>query len=274
MRPPRPFEAAGTPRLLRRVAGDHVEWWTETVGKMPAVYGERWASLGERSFRSFDPSRSKLAAGLARGWDGPLPAPGESWLYLGAASGTTVSHVADLVGPAGTVFAVEKSPRPFARLVAVAERWPNLLPLLDDAREPENYLDLVAPVDGIYADVAQPDQAGIVLRNAEYFLAEPSGSVVLALKLPSLGRERGPLVHLRDAETRLGAEFALAASVRLEPFHRGHYLLGGSRTTASRAGRPTSRGPPSRLSRTTDARDRPGTRLRPRRAWNPGPRRR
>ncbi len=238
MRPARRFEEGETPRLYFRRAEDRLEWWTETVGRPPAVYGERWATVGPRTFRAFDPTRSKLAAGLARGYAGPLPRPGELWLYLGAASGTTASHVADLVGPTGAVFAVEKSPRPFARLLPVAERWPNLLPILEDAREPENYADLVSPVDGIYADVAQPDQTGLLLRNAELFLGRGRGTVLLALKTPSLGRERGPVAHLRDAEARLGSRFLLEPAVRLEPFHRGHYLLGGR---AGAVERPTVR---------------------------------
>lgn len=226
----RPFEPAATPRLLRRRSGERVEWWTETAGHPPPVYGERWASLGTRTVRAFDPARSKLAAGLARGYAGPLPRPGETWLYLGAASGTTPSHLADLVGPTGSVFAVEKSPRPFARLLAVAERWPNLLPLLDDARAPETYADLVPTVDGIYADVAQPDQAGILLENARYFLEPARGIFLLALKTPSLGRDRAPAGHLVEAEKKLGGSFLLERPVRLEPFHRGHYLVGGRRT--------------------------------------------
>lgn len=227
-----------TPRLFAREAGDREEWWTETVGRLPPVYGERWTATGPRTLRAFDPSRSKLAAGLARGWDGPLPRPGETWLYLGAASGTTASHVADLVGPSGTVFAVEKSPRPFSRLLEVAARWPNLLPVLDDAREPENYADLLAPVDGIYADIAQPDQVGILERNAEFFLGEERGAFLLALKTPSLGRQRGPSEHLDAAEDVLGRSFDLSEPVRLEPFHRGHFLLGGERAHPATRGSP------------------------------------
>ena len=130
MRRPRPIEPApGTARLRRRRAGERVELWTETVGRLPPVYGERWRTFGPASYRAFEPGRSKLAAALTRGWSGPLPAPGERWLYLGAATGTTASHVADLVGPAGRVYAVERSLRPFARLLRLAERWPNLLPI-------------------------------------------------------------------------------------------------------------------------------------------------
>jgi fibrillarin-like rRNA methylase len=239
MRRPKPFEHGGTPRLFERVWDDRTERWTETVGERPAVYGERWASVDGRRLRSFDPARSKLAAALAKGWTGALPAPGETWLYLGAASGTTASHVADLVGPNGAVFAVEKSPRPFARLVDVAARWPNLLPILDDAREPDRYADLVPEVDGIYADVAQPDQVGLLLRNAERFLTPGSGAFLLALKIPSLGRERAPTTHLHDAERRLGEIFLTDEPIRLEPFHRGHYLLSGRSSPA--VARPAAR---------------------------------
>lgn len=240
MRRARPFEPVAGTRLAVRRSEERDEWWTETVGQPPAVYGERWASFGPATFRSFEPARSKLAAALARGWDGPLPRPGESWLYLGGASGTTASHVGDLVGPDGAVYVVEKSVRPFARLVAVAERWPNLLPILDDARDPESYADLVGEVDGIYADISQPDQTGLVLRHAELYLPPRGGTVLLALKTPSLGRERGPGAHLTAAEDRLAARFDLDPSVRLDPFHRGHFFLGGRGGAVARPVRTTT----------------------------------
>lgn len=236
MRPAAPFERTGTPRLARRRVGDRTEWWTEAAGRPPAVYGERWTARDGRAWRAVDPTRSKLGAALVKGWASVLPHEGEQWLYLGAASGTTASHVADLVGPNGSVFAVEKSPRPFARLLEVADRWTNLVPILDDAREPERYVDLVPVVDGVYADIAQPDQVGVVLRNAELFLGVRLGALLIALKTPSLGRDRDAAGHLREAERRLESGFRLDEAVRLEPFHRGHYLLGGRRTAAPAAG--------------------------------------
>ena len=217
-------------RSVRR--GDRAELWTETVGSPPAVYGERWAEFDGRSYRSFEPARSKLAAGIVRGWTGELPQPGERWLYLGAASGSTASHVADLVGPAGGVYAVEKSLRPFHRLSRLAGRWPNLAPVLADARGPDEYFDLVPAVDGVYADVAQPDQVEIVLRNAALYLAREGDPVVLALKTASMGRERSAAAFRARGEEVLGAYVDLEPSVRLEPFHRGHFLLGGSARAA------------------------------------------
>jgi fibrillarin-like pre-rRNA processing protein len=216
-----------SPRLVRTRSAERTEIFTESVGELPPVYGERWVDTGSRVFRSFEPGRSKLSAGIVHDWAGPVPAERERWLYLGAASGTTASHVADLVGPSGRVYALERSPRPFSRLLAFAERWPNVLPILADAREPRTYSRLVPPVDGVYADIAQPDQVEIVRRNAELFLTGPGASVVFALKTASMGRDREASGHLAAAEQELARTADLAPSVRLDPFHKGHYLVGG-----------------------------------------------
>jgi fibrillarin-like pre-rRNA processing protein len=217
----------GSPRLVRATTADRTDLFTESVGPPPPVYGERWVDVGPRAYRSFEPGRSKLSAGILRGWKGPVPTEGESWLYLGAATGTTASHVADLVGPAGRVYAVERSPRPFARLLALALRWPNLLPILADAREPREFAPLVPTVRGVYADIAQPDQVAIVRANAELFLDRAGDAIVMALKTASMGRERDPAEHLAAAERELATGVELVPSVRLDPFHRGHFLIGG-----------------------------------------------
>ena len=47
----------------------------------------------------WNPFRSKLAASIVGGIENIYMQPGSKVLYLGGASGTTVSHVADLVGP-------------------------------------------------------------------------------------------------------------------------------------------------------------------------------
>ena len=243
-----------SPRLARARVADRIELFTESVGAPPPVYGERWVHVGSRAYRSFEPGRSKLAAALVHDWKGPLPSAGEQWLYLGAASGTTASHIADLVGPNGRVYALERSPRPFARLLRLAERWPSLLPLLGDARGPRALSARVPSVDGVYADIAQPDQVEIVRQNAALFLRGPGRGVVLALKTASMGRDRTAAAHLVAAERELTPDVALSPSVRLDPFHKGHYLVGGRARPAlfgpgerrpvrwSRAPRPAQRG--------------------------------
>jgi len=235
----------GSPRLFERTRADRRELWTEAVGDPPPVYGERWTEVADRRFRLFEPGRSKLSAAILRGWEGDLPAPGERWLYLGAASGTTASHVADLVGPEGRVYAIERSVRPFARLLALAERWPNLRPLLADARDPAAYLDLVPPVHGVYADIAQPDQLEIVLRNAELLCAGEGSRLLIALKTPSMGRGRSAPAHRERSERSLAERATLVPSVSLEPFHKGHFLIGGrwgrgARLSVRRARTPTT----------------------------------
>ena len=247
MRRPRRFVAdRRSPRLVRSQSYDRVELFTETVGPPPPVYGERWVTVDSHAYRSFEPGRSKLAAGIVRNWAGPLPSEEERWLYLGAASGTTASHIADLVGPGGRVYALERSPRPFSRLLTLAERWPNLLPVLGDAREPRDYAGLIPPVDGLYADIAQPDQVEIVRRNAELFLVRVGASLLVALKTPSMGRDREASGHLAAAERELATGVELASSVRLDPFHRGHYLVGGRARSGLFGER---RGPPVTVSR-------------------------
>lgn len=103
-------------------------------------------------------------------------------LYLGAASGTTVSHVSDIVGPEGRVYAVEFSHRSGRDLLGVAQKRANIVPIIEDARHPHKYRMLVSMVDTIFADVAQPDQARIVLLNAQYFL-KIGGHVVISIKV-------------------------------------------------------------------------------------------
>lgn len=228
MRPSRVFHPfGGSPRLLEVNRGERRELWTEAVGDPPPVYGERWTEVSERRLRLFEPARSKLAAALVRGWTGDVPSVGESWLYLGAASGTTASHVADLVGPEGRVYAVERSLRPFARLLALSERWSTLRPILADARDPVEYASLVPPVDGMYVDISQADQLDIALRNVELLARGEGTRVLIALKTASMGRHRTASGHREFAERLLAEKVALFPSASLEPFHRGHFLVGG-----------------------------------------------
>merc|ERR1712166_1650332 len=107
--------------------------------------------------------------------------PGSRVLYLGAASGTTVSHVSDIVGPTGVVYAVEFSHRSGRDLINVAKSRTNIIPIIEDARHPLKYRMLVGMVDTVFADVAQPDQARIVALNSHYFLKN-EGHFMISIK--------------------------------------------------------------------------------------------
>ncbi len=129
----------------------------------------------------WNPFRSKLAAAILGGVEKIYMGPGAKVMYLGAASGTSVSHVSDLVGPTGIVYAVEFSHRSGRDLINMAKTRPNIIPIIEDARHPLKYRMLVGQVDCIFADVAQPDQARIITHNANYFL-KSGGGIVISIK--------------------------------------------------------------------------------------------
>lgn len=213
-------------RLWSERAESRVFLYSESVVADPPIYGERVLWRAGRAHRWIDPFRSKLAAAATLAPAMSLPKDGERWLYLGAASGTTASHVADLVGPRGTVWAIEKSPRPFRRLLEIAERFPNLLPILADARDPGSYSALVPPVDGLYLDIAQPDQVEIARANAREYL-RPGGHLLLTLKAASAGRDRSPESHAAGVPAAM-PEFELASRISLAPFYRAHWMFAGT----------------------------------------------
>ncbi len=195
-------------------------FWTRALGDPPSRYGERIRWRGDEAWRFFDPTRSKLAAALCRGLPETPFTPGEDVLYLGASTGTTVSHVADLVGPEGRVFAVELSPRVLPRLLLLAREYPNVHPILADVRAPASYFGDIPQVSVIYQDVSQPEQLAIAQENARLFLRS-GGWILLALKRASLfgkAAERGP-------DVGLGPGFRVAYRTGLEPFHREHAFL-------------------------------------------------
>ena len=197
-----------------------------TVNATPGVrvYGETLRTVGGVEYRQWDPFRSKLAAWLLRGAPGDLLNGVRSALYLGGAHGTTVSHLSDL-WPAATIFVVEKSPIAFPRLLALARRRSNLLPILADAQLPERYRADVGAVDLLYQDVAQRNQTQIFLENARSCLV-PGRAGVLMLKVRSV-TQRGPsAVIVRGARDAIRQEgWSVRSEAELAPFSREHVAL-------------------------------------------------
>ena len=167
-------------------------------------------------WREWDPRRSKLGAMLEHGLDTGLDGE-ETVLYLGAAAGTTVSHVADFAGP---TYAVEFAPRPARDLLDVAGVRPNLFPLLKDARNPETYAHVVEPVDAIVQDVATRGQATVALANRQFL--HDDGRLLLAVKARSEDVTAEPETVFDDVRDQLEEGYEVLASTRLEPFHDDH----------------------------------------------------
>ena len=178
-------------------------------------------------YRQWNCFRSKLAAGIVNGIDNIYMKPGSKVLYLGAASGTTVSHVSDLVGPTGVVYAVEYSNRSGRDLTNMAKKRPNIIPIIDDARKPSNYRMLVSMVDCIFSDVAQPDQARIITINAEHFLKN-GGGFVFSIKANCVDSTAEPeAVFSQQLDELKKAGFKPKEQVTIEPFERDHAVATG-----------------------------------------------
>lgn len=189
------------------------------------VYGERLFKFRDAEYREWNPYRSKLAAALLKGIEELPIKPGDRVLYLGVATGTTASHVSDIVGGEGRIFGVEFAPRVMREFVVLASERRNLFPILADARKPQEYRHIVPGVDGMYADVAQPEQAGLVADNADFFLKD-GGYLLLAIKARSVDVTMEPSeVYKREMNILKERGFEIVDVVHLEPFDRDHAMV-------------------------------------------------
>ncbi|KAJ5798735.1 rRNA 2'-O-methyltransferase fibrillarin [Penicillium pulvis] len=216
---------------------------TKNLTPGEAVYGEKRISVegpaGEdgavtkTEYRVWNPFRSKLAAGILGGLDNVHMKPGSKVLYIGGASGTSVSHVADIVGPTGNVYAVEFSHRSGRDLIGMATHRTNVIPIVEDARHPLRYRMLVPMVDVIFADVAQPDQARIVGLNAHMFLKD-QGGVLISIKASCIdSTAAADVVFSREVQKMREEKIKPKEQLTLEPFERDHCIVGGIYTRSS-----------------------------------------
>ena len=192
-----------------------------------SIYGERLVRFEGIEYRIWDAFRSKLAAGILKGIRNVPIKPGHSVLYLGAASGTTSSHVSDIVGERGHVFCIEFASRSLRELVSnVCAYRLNMSPFLEDARLPQKYAMFISgKVDDIYCDVAQPEQARVVADNADVFLKE-SGWVMLAVKAQSIDVTKDPaVVYQNEVRVLEKRGFKVEEVVNLEPYDKAHAMI-------------------------------------------------
>lgn len=211
---------------------------TKNIAPGESVYGEKRITVEEPSkeegvpptkveYRVWNPFRSKLAAGIMGGLDELFIAPGKKVLYLGAASGTSVSHVSDLVGPEGLVYAVEFSHRPGRELIGMAKKRPNVIPIIEDARHPQKYRMLVGMVDAVFADVAQPDQARIIALNSHLFLKD-QGGVIISIKANCIDSTvDAETVFAREVQKLREEKIKPLEQLTLEPYERDHCIVIG-----------------------------------------------
>lgn len=197
-----------------------------------SFYGERLVRLGfdesNAEFRLWDPYRSKLAAAIVNRLDVFPFREGSTCLYLGASTGTTVSHISDIVGHKARVFGVEVAPR-VARefLENVVKYRKNIIPLITDARHPERYQSIYGEISVVYSDIAQPDQTEIAISNFTYFIPrEQNAMLFLVVKASSIDVLKSKNEVFSDQRDILEkSAFRIVKIIDLEPFDRNHAII-------------------------------------------------
>lgn len=175
-------------------------------------------------YRQWDARRSKLAAGILKGISQTGIKPGQTILYLGASHGYTPSFVSDIIGEKGFMFALDFAPRVVRDLVFVCEKRKNMTPVLGDANQPKTYAERILPVDIVFMDVAQKNQAEIFLKNCHMFL-KSGGFGILAVKSRSIDITKKPRQIYQEVRAKLEKEITIVDYQILDPFEKDHCLF-------------------------------------------------
>jgi len=198
--------------------------YTENMVKGKKVYGERLLSVKGKEFREWNPFRSKFGAGLKKGVPSPLKT-GQNILYLGAAEGTTISHISDIVKEKGMIIGIDISARVMQKLVELSEERENLIPYLIDANNTEETKKELNDVefDFMFQDISQKNQTEIFLNNAKVFLKKGKPAMI-SIKARSISQKSSAKI-LQEEKQKLEKEFIVKQYAFLEPFQKDHLLV-------------------------------------------------
>ena len=185
------------------------------------VYDEKLIQDGEAEYRVWNPRRSKLSAALLNGLSDMKLEENSKVLYLGASTGTTVSHISDILTE-GLIYAVEFSPVSMKKLARLAEKRSNILPILADATKPKYYLNKVEKVDLVYCDVAQEKQIELFMKNMDLFLKE-DGQGLITIKARSIDVVQKPKKIFKDESAKIKQQgYSILEKIKLEPYEKDH----------------------------------------------------
>lgn len=204
--------------------GRRTTYFTKNLVKGQKVYVEKLVNQNGEEFRQWIPEKSKLGAAIYNGISQIGIKPGSKVLYLGAATGTTCSHVSDILGDEGELYALDFSPRTQRNLVFLSETRKNMACMLEDAKRPQEYKDKIPEVDVIFQDIAQRDQAKIFLKNVKLCLKK-GGFGLLAVKARSIDVTKKPREIFNMVRDMLEDEVVIVDSRTLEPYQDSHYIF-------------------------------------------------
>ncbi|NCP71902.1 fibrillarin-like rRNA/tRNA 2'-O-methyltransferase [archaeon] len=172
--------------------------------------------------REWDPNRSKVAAGIKKGIM-PNIKEDDKVLYLGAAEGYTISYISDILTK-GKVYGIDISPYSMQKLLILAEKTENIIPILGDCNKPFEYNEIIKKkFDYIIQDIAQKNQAEILIKNSDIFLKE-KGLALLSLKLSAISQKNHKKT-IDDQINILRNKFRIINQKRLDPFEKNHMLI-------------------------------------------------
>jgi len=195
---------------------------TKNAVRGSKVYGENLIKVNGIEYRAWNPNRSKLCAAIKKGLKTNPIKSNSTILYLGASTGTTPSHLSDILTKGG-LYGIEISAHSMKNLLRLCERRENIIPILADARQPHKYEE-VGQVDIVYEDVASPEQADILLKNCRMFLKK-GGYAMIAIKSQSIDVTKNPEETYSQVKEELSGELELVEEINLEPFEKGHLFL-------------------------------------------------
>ena len=198
---------------------------TENLVPKNQVYNEKLVKIKGTEYRIWNPFRSKLAATIMNGLrDFPFMQK-SSVLYLGVSTGTTISHISDIVGQNGIIFGVEHTSR-VARdfLDRVASHRKNIIPIIQDARKPQEYFSVFKKVDVAYVDIAQPDQTDIAIANCKMYL-KSNGYLFLVIKTRSIDVTKDPKKVISNEIKKLEPLFEIKQIINLQPYDKDHAIV-------------------------------------------------
>lgn len=190
-----------------------------------SIYGEKIIKKDNQFYREWNPFRSKIAAALMRKLKKLNIKENSNILYLGCASGTTVSHISDIIKK-GIIFAVDISQKEMMLLYLKLKKRNNIAPILANASKPEIYYNNISNVkiDFIIQDIASINQIEILIKNAEKYLVK-NGEIYLSLKTKSISQNIEPTEILESAKSELKKHFTLLKSINLRKYENNHWLL-------------------------------------------------
>jgi fibrillarin-like pre-rRNA processing protein len=201
-----------------------ISLFTKNLVPGEKVYGERLIKKQKYEYREWVPKRSKLAAAILKEISQIGINKDDFVLYLGASTGTTVSHLSDIIGKKGFIYAVDFAPRVVRDLVFLCEIRKNIAPILADASQPLKYIHLVSNVDFLYQDVAQKNQAEIFLKNIDLYL-KPQGFAFLCVKSRSEDVTKKPKEIYQKVRQILEKKIIIADYRILNPYEKDHCVF-------------------------------------------------